>query len=209
MTENLILLSGAGQLPEVWTEVVNQLPAGVKPRLPLLSGGFPEQLEGLRDHLQRHEIGYCYLGGHGQGAMLALRFAATYPSRVRGLVLADPMLRLGEKELKQTRSALKLMPKFLLRRRGLDKEALLGQLDDAASLDLGGDLEAIARTDMPVEVLSGAPVMRGAAEEVAAGLPQAQLRQVEITATPGAGAWFQTQPEPFAAAVARVLGRTS
>ncbi|MGD7001506.1 alpha/beta fold hydrolase [Corynebacterium halotolerans] len=203
MTENLVLVPGAGQLPEVWTGVINQLPHGVVPKLPTLRGGLDEQVEQLQDYLQKHELTSFYLGGHAVGAMVAVRFAAAFPKRVRGLVLSDPQLRLDETQLKQTRSALKFLPKFLLRRRGLDKAELLHQLDDAAALDLSGDLAAVA--EIPVQLLAARDT-EAAAREVAAALPQAELEVVDAATGPGpAAAWFEARPEVFGAAVGRLL----
>lgn len=200
MTENLILLPGAGHLPEVWTEVVNQLPVGaegVKPRIPVLSGTLAEQQRQLETYLQKHEVGYLHLGGHGMGALLALQFALDHPKRVRSLVLSEFALTVEEQQLKGTRSAVKMLPGFLLRRRGIDKQKLLTQLDDTANLNLG---EQIHRLNLPISVFSG-PGSDTVTREAAAQLPGASYELVDTAGKP----WFRERPELFAAAVARQL----
>lgn len=194
----LVLLSGAGQLPEVWTAVINQLPAGLTPRLPAITGGdLPQQLSELSTYLQKHELGYFHLGGHGTGAMLALKFAAANPKRVLSLTLSEPRLRLDPNRLKGMRSGLKLVPGFLLRRRGMDKAELLAQVDRAAEIDLSAELADITA---PVAVLSG-PAGDAAAREVADLLPQASYELVDVAGDP----WFESRPQNFTAAMEKHL----
>lgn len=204
MTEHLVLLPGGGQLPEVWSGVINRLPAGVVPKLPMLQGGLSDQGVQLQDYLQKHELTRFYLGGHGTGAMVALQFAAAAPHRVRGLVLSNPQLRIAEEQLKQSRMALKLIPKFLLGRRGASKAELLGQLDDAAALDLSAELAVVGETGIPVQLVTS-PDGETGAREVAAELPAAELTVVDAPGGPKA-AWFEDKPEVFGAAVGRLLG---
>lgn len=203
MTDHLVLLPGGGQLPEVWAGVINRLPAGVAPKLPMLQGGLTAQREQLQDYLQKHELTRFYLGGHGTGAMVALQFAAAAPHRVRGLVLSNPQLRLDEARVKQTRTALKLIPKFLLGRRGASKAELLGQLDDAAALNLAAELKVVREAGLPVQLLTS-PGGEEAAREVAAELPAAELTVIEAPGDAGP-AWFEDKPEVFGAAVGRLL----
>lgn len=204
MTDHLVLLPGGGQLPEVWAGVINRLPAGMAPKLPMLQGGLTAQREQLQDYLQKHELTRFYLGGHGTGAMVALQFAATAPHRVRGLVLSNPQLRIDEAQIKQGRMALKLIPKFLLGRRGASKAELLDQLADAAALNLAAELRTVREAGLPVQLLTD-PGGEAAAREVAAELPAAELTVVDSPGGTGP-AWFEEKPEVFGAAVGRLPG---
>lgn len=205
MPDTLVLLSGPGQLPEVWTGVVNELPHGVTPKLPATEGTLDQQLLQLHDYLQKRELTSFYLGGHGMGSMVAVKFAAANPLTVRGLVLSDPQLRVDRTQLKQARTGLRLVPKFLLRRRGADKDDLLRQLDDAASVHLGKDATGIADAGTPVSLLSSQQAAE-ASREFAEFLPQAPLEVVDVPAGTGPQpAWFEQKPEIFGAAVARLL----
>lgn len=206
MTENLVLLPGLGQLPEIWTGVINQLPHGLRPKLPMVQGNLDVQVAQLQDYLQKHELTRFYLGGHGTGAMVAVQFAAAAPHRVSGLVLSDPQLKPDETRLRQTRTALKMVPKFLMKRRGMNKDELLGQLDDAAALDISAELAVVGESGIPVQLVSSRDG-EAAAREVAARLPRAELEVVDAPAGTGpASAWFESKPELFGAAVGRLLG---
>lgn len=91
-----LLLIGTG-LPDTWAGVVNELPAGVKPRI-------AQDIENLLD---REEIRRIDVVAYGTGALEAVSFAGRQPQRVGKLVLVDPVLDID-------RRALRLVPGFLL-----------------------------------------------------------------------------------------------
>lgn len=197
MSKNyLILLSGAGQLPEVWTEVINTLPAEFTPKIPHLQGSLAEQEEQLADYIQKNELGYFHLVGHESGAMLALKYATANPRRVHTLTLSDPALSFDPGQLKGMQWGMRMIPGFLLRRRGVDKQKMLTQLDEVAALDLR---ELAQGLSLPVQVLAGSQA-DGPAAEAAALIPGASYRKVESQARP----WFREQPEVLAESLNRL-----
>ncbi|QGU08361.1 Alpha/beta hydrolase family protein [Corynebacterium occultum] len=187
MSEYLILLPGTGQLPEVWTEVVNALPPELTPKIPLLRGSLAEQEEQLFDYVQKNELGYFHLVGHESGAMVALRYAAANPRRVNSLTLSDLSLSFDPAQLKGMKLGLKMTPGFLLRRRGVDKQKMLNQLAEAAALDLS---ELAGDLSLPVQVLAGTQG-DALAREAAGKIPGASYQKVESSTQP----WFREYPE--------------
>ncbi|MDO5511681.1 alpha/beta fold hydrolase [Corynebacterium sp.] len=112
---DLVLVPTAGRMPDTWTEVIRALPAGWKPWLPNLA------VTSLEQYLDKQELRRVVLVGHGTGALAALEVARAQPHRVSHLVLAQ----------RPDARALRILPGFLLRRRGVDKQALLDPVDVA------------------------------------------------------------------------------
>lgn len=120
---DIVFVATAGRMPDTWTEVVRALPADFTPGLPNLA------VTGLEQYLDRQELRRVVLVGHGTGALAALALARTQPQRVSHLVLAEIP------DTAPTARAVRLLPRFLLRRRGVDKQAMLDSLATAADLD--------------------------------------------------------------------------
>lgn len=131
---DIVLLHPAGLMPDTWTDVVRSLPADWKPWLPHLGAGPPAQQRVVTEqYLDRQELRRVVLVGHGTGALVAAGIAKQQPHRVSHVVLSG-LPRPEESHVK----AAKLLPKFLLRRRGVDKGALVDSLAEARDLDLAG-----------------------------------------------------------------------
>lgn len=127
---DVVLLHPAGRMPDTWTEVVRALPADWKPWLPNLGTGSPAlQRVVAEQYLDRQELRKVVLVGHGTGALVAAGIAQDQPHRVSHVVLSG-LPKPEEAHLK----AAKLLPKFLLRRRGVDKRALVDSLTEAREL---------------------------------------------------------------------------
>ncbi|QGU05591.1 alpha/beta fold hydrolase [Corynebacterium comes] len=131
---DVVLLHPAGLMPDTWTGVVRALPADWKPWLPNLGTGSPAQQRIVAEqYLDRQELRKVVLVGHGTGALVAAGIAKDQPHRVSHVVLSG-LPRPEESHVK----AAKLLPKFLLRRRGVDKGALVESLTEARNLDVAG-----------------------------------------------------------------------
>lgn len=129
---DIVLLHPAGLMPDTWTGVVRSLPAGWKPWLPNLGAGSPaEQRLAAEQYLDRQELRKVVLVGQGTGALVAADIAKDQPHRFSHVVLVG-LPRPEEAHVK----AAKLLPKFLLRRRGVDKDALVDSMTAARDFDV-------------------------------------------------------------------------
>ncbi|MCS5479694.1 alpha/beta hydrolase [Corynebacterium sp. YIM 101645] len=129
---DIVLLHPAGLMPDTWTGVVRALPSGWKAWLPNLGSGSPvEQRLAAEQYLDRQELRKVVLVGQGTGALVAAGIAKEQPHRVSHVVLAG----LPRPEETHVR-AVKLLPRFLLRRRGVDKDALVESVAAARDLDV-------------------------------------------------------------------------
>lgn len=129
---DVVFLHSAGQMPDTWTGVVRSLPADWKPWLPNLGAGSPAQQRLIAEqYLDRQELRKVVLVGHGTGALVAAGVAKEQPHRVSHVVLSG-LPRPEESHVKAAR----LLPKFLLRRRGVDKGAFVESLTEARELDV-------------------------------------------------------------------------
>ena len=130
MTQPIVFIPDAGELPDVFTEVVNALPAGLKPRIAPWSGTVGQGQEDVEKLLDKHELRRIILVGGGRGAAVALRIARDQPGRITHLVLDTPVISLDE-QTRRVGRALKRVPGFLFR--GRNKEELLNQVDELDS----------------------------------------------------------------------------
>lgn len=148
MTQPIVFIPDAGELPDVFTEVVNALPADLKPRIAPWSGTVGRGQEDVEKLLDKHELRRIILVGGGRGAAVALRVAQAQPGRITHLVLDTPVISLDEQTRKVGR-ALKRVPGFLFR--GRNKEELLNQVDELDGTS-AGDFADVAT---PTLIISG------------------------------------------------------
>lgn len=200
LTRNVVFLHTAGTQPDSWAGVLNALPADITPWLPNLSTGGPaEQLTVLEKLLDRNELRDVALVAFGSGAPVAVLFAARQPHRVNALLLASPLLHADPAQTKALARAVKWVPGFLLRRRGLDKQTILADLAAGPVTELAGDLAAVSA---PTVLLSTAEeTVAEQIERTAAQLPEAQVRVVAGVA----GNWYEDDPARFSSEVLRFL----
>ncbi|RNE49906.1 alpha/beta fold hydrolase [Corynebacterium alimapuense] len=188
--KNLVLLHPAGRMPDTFTGVVRTLPPEIKSWLPNLGiGSLSSQQQTAEEFLDRNELRRVILAGHGTGAQIAAAISLAQPKRVSHLVLSQPQLRVDEKELDTQLKAMKLVPKFLLRRRGIDKGELMASLEATRGLDLGESL-----------VEAGIPILILAAHEDS-GIQGSRFVPVPESATP----WYEAQPERLAAEIVSLI----
>lgn len=186
----LVLLHPAGRMPDSYTGVVQALPAGITPKLPHLGPGTPaEQQRAVEAFLDRNELRRVALAGHGTGALVAAGLAVAQPTRVSHLILSEPILAVDEEMVRAQLRAMKLVPKFLFRRRGMDKDQALAALESARGTDLRA---AVAGLDIPVLVFTSTTS------------PLSDAATVTVPA--GAAPWYEQDPHRFAAEVANFLG---
>lgn len=189
MTQPIVFIPDAGELPDVFTEVVNALPAGLKPRIAPWSGTVGRGQEDVEKLLDKHELRRIILVGGGRGAAVALRVAQAQPGRITHLVLDTPVISLDEQTRKVGR-ALKRVPGFLFR--GRNKEELLNQVDELDGTS-AGDFADVAT---PTLIISGTTH-----PELVDALPRVVTVSVD-----GAGPrTYRTHPGEFGAHLGRFL----
>lgn len=189
MTQPIVFIPDAGELPDVFTEVVNALPAGLKPRIAPWSGTVGRGQEDVEKLLDKHELRRIILVGGGRGAAVALRVAQAQPGRITHLVLDTPVISLDEQTRKVGR-ALKRVPGFLFR--GRNKEELLNQVDELDGTSAGD----FADVGTPTLIISGTTH-----PELVDALPRVVTVSVD-----GAGPrTYRTHPGEFGAHLGRFL----
>lgn len=189
MTQPIVFIPDAGELPDVFTEVVNALPADLKPRIAPWSGTVGRGQEDVEKLLDKHELRRIILVGGGRGAAVALRVAQAQPGRITHLVLDTPVISLDEQTRKVGR-ALKRVPGFLFR--GRNKEELLNQVDELDGT-FAGDFADVAT---PTLIISGTTH-----PELVDALPRVVTVSVD-----GAGPrTYRTHPGEFGAHLGRFL----
>lgn len=189
MTQPIVFIPDAGELPDVFTEVVNALPAGLKPRIAPWSGTVGRGQEDVEKLLDKHELRRIILVGGGRGAAVALRVAQAQPGRITHLVLDTPVISLDE-QTRRVGRALKRVPGFLFR--GRNKEELLNQVDELNS----SSASDYADVGTPTLIISGT-----AHPELVDALPRAVTAVVD-----GAGMrTYRTHPGEFGAHLGRFL----
>lgn len=189
MTQPIVFIPDAGELPDVFTEVVNALPADLKPRIAPWSGTVGRGQEDVEKLLDKHELRRIILVGGGRGAAVALRVAQAQPGRITHLVLDTPVISLDEQTRKVGR-ALKRVPGFLFR--GRNKEELLNQVDELDGTSAGD----FADVGTPTLIISGTTH-----PELVDALPRVVTVSVD-----GAGPrTYRTHPGEFGAHLGRFL----
>src|SRR5699024_2988352 len=134
MTQPIVFIPDAGELPDVFTEVVNALAADLKPRIAAWSVSVGRGQEAVDKLLGKRALRRIILVGGGRGAAVALRVAQAQPGRITHLVRDTPVISLDEQTRKVGR-ALKRVPGFLFR--GRNKEELLNQVDELDGTSAG------------------------------------------------------------------------
>lgn len=181
----LVFLHDMADTPLTWQDQVGALPEGWRPLTPWLRGMKPIDkevfdLQAAADALSVIPLEYgvesVAMVGVGLGGTVALRCAADSPAMVRGLVLVNPLVAPGGRELRRQRTALRLVPRARLAAQNLDKDRLLAAMDILATLDLG---DAPEHVGCPVLILHADDrAARRAAEDLAARLPNATVHAV-------------------------------
>ncbi len=185
---NVLLLSDAGRMPDSLTGAVNALPDRLRPWLANLTGqSLDEALHTVESLLDKQELRVVDVVGFGTGAAVAVRLAARQPHRIGRLALVSPLLHADAKKVEAARRALKVLPGFLLRRRGVDKRQALARLEEDPAAELAG-------VTAPTLVLADAAT-REQARLTAERLAHGELRDVE-SAT---GQWWETDPSRLVA----------
>ena len=146
----------------------------------------------LRDILDAEGYDQALLIGHSLGAQVAVRFAAQYPARVRGLVLIDPVfhqaLRGGMRVLSRLRPAVSLLAVLvlLLSRLGLRRRHVpvrnLRKLDEKTRQDLlaaGKQKEMIELYSSPWEDLKFFPMASFLQELIEISRPLPALAEIK------------------------------
>lgn len=119
---NVVFIGAPGELPDVWTDVINHLPDSVR-GWPVSNTGKP--VENLEEVLDKQELRKVIIVAAAGGAVPAALFAARQPNRVSKLVLVNPILGLDSKTISTTRKMLRWTPNFLLKRRGTTKKEVI------------------------------------------------------------------------------------
>ncbi|ANE04909.1 alpha/beta fold hydrolase [Corynebacterium crudilactis] len=193
--KHIIFIPESGQMPDAFTDVVNELPPGIKPRIVPWSGSVADGVQAVESILDREEIRRVILVGAGTGAGVALQIARNQPRRVERLVLDSPLVSFDDKQLKSMSAALNIMPGFLFRKR--NKKELLKQVEDARTA------EPPQFSDITVPTL----IIKGSSKRSALGNDlEQQLPDVQSTTINGAD-WltFTTHGRQTGAAITKFL----
>lgn len=177
---NRYFLHGLGQTPASWDKTVGALgaPADCPDLRGLLNGRsalYSELYKALCEYLPADgELDMC---GLSLGGILALNFAADFPSRVRSLVLIGAQYVMPKNLLKIQNAVFRFMPKSAFADTGFDKSDFLMLSNSMADLDFSGRLADIS---CPVLVICGEKDSANikAAKNLARFLPNAELKTV-------------------------------
>lgn len=189
----IVFIPDSGELTDAFAEVVNMLPAGVKPRIAPWEGPVESGQSDVEKLLDKHELRRIILVGGGRGAAVALRIAQAQPGRITHLVLDSPVISLDEQGRRVGR-ALKMMPGFLLRGR---KKEVISHVDDLSSSTAAD----YADVGIPTLVISGSRYPLPGAQELVGTLPQA----IGVTIDGAGLRTYTTHPADFSAEVGRFL----
>lgn len=173
---HIVFIPENQQMPDAFTDVVNELPAGIKPRIVPWSGSVANGVQAVETILDREEIRQVILVGAGSGSAVAVHLARTQPRRVERLILDSPLLSVDPAQAKKLSSALKFMPNFLLRNK--NKKELLAQLDEAQQQQP----QTFSDIAAPTLIIAGSQQKASNFDELASQFPHAELRTI-----PGAG----------------------
>ena len=200
MTRNVVFFHTAGTQPDSWVGVVNALPADVTPWLPNVStGDLGSQFADVEKLLDRNELRDVALVAFGTGAPAAVLLAARQPHRVNSLVLASPLLHVDPERTKAMARALKWVPGFLLKRRGMDKKEVLARLEEGPANDPAA---ALAEVTAPTLLLSTPEKqVSDQVSQTDERMPQATVRVIEDVS----GAWYEDDPDRFISEVFQFL----
>ena len=201
----MVFLPGLGQNQDDWRPVITGLPAMLTGRYLQLNRGSGFSIEDsarrVRDQVDELGEERVDVVGLSLGAMVALRFAADHPDRVRRLVISGGQVHPPRLLMRVQSAVMRVLPSRLVAAPGLSKGDLLATLSALSTTDLRPALASIAAETL---VLCGGrdrPNL-AAARSIAAGIPSAVLEIV-----PGVGhEWNRTHPELFAARVSLFLG---
>ncbi|BAU97092.1 hypothetical protein N24_2830 [Corynebacterium suranareeae] len=196
-SKHIIFIPESQQMPDVFTDVVNELPSGLglKPRIVPWSGSVSQGVKAVESILDREEIRRVILVGAGTGAGVALTIAQNQPRRVERLVLDSPLVSFDDKQLKSMSTALKIMPGFLFRKK--NKKDLLQQVEEARATTPPQFSDVTA----PTLIIKGSSKKATIGEDLA--IPGAQTSVIN-----GAG-WltFTTHGRQTGAAIAEFLSQ--
>ncbi len=172
-------LHGLGQTPSSWDKTIEALgaPADCPDLRGLLNGKssmYSELYKALCEYLPDDEFELC---GLSLGGILALNYAADFPSRVHSLVLIGAQYVMPKTLLKIQNAFFRFMPQSAFANTGFEKSDFLMLANSMTELDLSDRLGSIS---CPVLVICGEKDRANmkAAENLARLLPNAQLKTV-------------------------------
>lgn len=172
-------LHGLGQTPASWDKTVGAL--GISADCPdlrgLLNGKialYSELYKALCEYLSDDEFDLC---GLSLGGILALNYAADFPSRVHSLVLIGAQYVMPKTLLKIQNAVFRFMPQSAFANTGFEKSDFLTLANSMTDLDFSDRLGGIS---CPVLVVCGEKDRANmkAAENLARLLPNAELKTV-------------------------------
>ncbi len=177
---NRYFLHGLGQTPESWNKTLAALgaPADCPDLRGLLSGKsalYPEMYKALCEYLPAD--GKFSLCGLSLGGILALNYAADFPSRVHSLVLIGAQYVMPKVLLKIQNAVFRFMPQKAFSDTGFDKSDFLMLANSMTDLDFTDRLGGIS---CPTLVICGEKDRANmkAAKNLARLIPNAELKTV-------------------------------
>lgn len=197
MDSPLVFVNGLGQNRHVWDRVITALPDSVHAFAVDVHLGahftLNDAASRVHDELDERGIERAHLCGLSLGAMIAIPFAATHPTRVDRLILSGAQIHPNRALMRIQRAILSALPARAVAYPGVEKKDVLATLDAIYGMDLRPQLPPVSA---PTLVMCGSRdvVNRAPAREIAAAIPDASLQIV-----PGVGhEWNASHPELFA-----------
>ena len=183
---SVVLLHGAGQMPQAWQDLVTALPADWRCSAPWLRGLKPTDTEpfaldpavdALLDHLQARGVRRTHLVGHSLGAVVALRLAARAPEVVDRLVLIAGQVAPPRLVMRAHLAVMRRVPASRFARDHVSKDRMIAAMESLRDLDLHADLRRVAAPTLVVVGTRDRP-NRPAATLLAKGIADARLVEI-------------------------------
>lgn len=147
MNESNVFIHGLGQTSNSWEDIIHKISG--ENYCPDLSD-FLAGKEQCFDTLYRSFEDYCNnidgelnLCGLSLGGMLALKYAANYPHKVKSLVLISTKYKMQKFSFLMQLLAFRLMPKSLFKNMSMSKEDLVSLTQSMKTLNLLDDVKRI------------------------------------------------------------------
>lgn len=175
-----IFIHGLGQRSSSWNQTISFLSTSVTPDCPDLFTLLKTK-ECTYSNLYQVFSDYCEsiveplnLCGLSLGGILALHYAIDHPERINSLVLIGVQYKMPKQLLKMQNLIFQLMPQFVFKTMGMDKQTFIQLTNSMQDLDFSHKLKELSCTTL---ILCGEKdrVNKKAAENLVENIAQAKF----------------------------------